>query len=1099
MKPKKLVISAFGPYAEKTVVDFEKLGEKGLYLITGDTGAGKTTLFDAITFALYGEASGNVRETGMFRSKYAAADVPTYVELTFIYQGKDYKVTRNPEYLRPKGRGTGFTLQKAEAELVFPDGKTPVTKTREVTKAVTELMGLDYRQFTQIAMIAQGDFQKLLLAGTAERGEIFRQIFHTGIYQEIENRLRDAVKGKWKEYDEMRRSISQYLDGAVMDDDLQAQSEWKELKKAKFEGKTIRGIELLAEVTERQEDQLKSLKKQINGIDEEIQKNNKILGEAKQKQKMQGELEAKQKQLEELKPEAEKAGLQKTSAQEAAKDCEVLAEEIRELKEKKAGLEAFLVKVQEARAKEAKIGEEKQAAEKLKQEKISLEQALQENKEARERLRGVEAERERLQSRLKEANGKAEKLAADEAALDQAVKEKKAAEVKLLELEKSGKDQNAQKEELEKQENILIQTAGKEPLLQVRAEQLQEFERQIGQLEKTEERLAKTRKDYESAVAVRNEEREIYNHLKQTFLDAQAGLLAKHLKEGEKCPVCGSVHHPRPAALTDEVPDKELLERKKETLNEKEKKVQQLSAKAGQLNEQLKELQEQYQNKKKQIFESAKTGDVRTADLSAVKKHLAEETDICELELNSAKNAAESLKKCRKNKEMLEANEKILQTKLLKIRNIHSAAAGQLELLVRQCVKALQEREDVLFAADIPDLQNAQETEVQTIVPRIKKLFANLKTENNRALEQVEAALKENKEKAETSERLQQQTVRMEKKQKELSDSISDKSLMIQKWMTRLEEAEKQISEERPKYQSVTAEEIQRLVNDKCQKKQTLENELARAEQTLKAFTTQVENLTSAIETLKSQIASTIETSEAEIEEKIAGLTTEKNGWSEQYSKQYADLKNNRCIYNNVQKNQEKMAAAEQEYMWLRALSDTAGGTLSGKRKIELETYVQMAYFDRILRRANLRLMTMSSGQYELKRQEDGESKKEKAGLELNVIDHYNGTERSVKTLSGGESFQASLSLALGLSDEIQAGAGGIRLDAMFVDEGFGSLDEDSLNQAVRSLNDLAEGQRLVGIISHVGELKDRIERKIIVTKKRSSAGVGSQVQVIGE
>ena len=197
MKPKKLVISAFGPYGEKTVVDFEKLGEKGLYLITGDTGAGKTTLFDAITFALYGEASGNVRETGMFRSKYAPDDVPTYVELTFIYQGKDYKVTRNPEYLRPKGRGTGFTLQKAEAELVFPDSRQPVTKTREVTKAITELMGLDYRQFTQIAMIAQGDFQKLLLAGTAERGDLPPDLPYR-IYQDIENRLREAVKENGK-------------------------------------------------------------------------------------------------------------------------------------------------------------------------------------------------------------------------------------------------------------------------------------------------------------------------------------------------------------------------------------------------------------------------------------------------------------------------------------------------------------------------------------------------------------------------------------------------------------------------------------------------------------------------------------------------------------------------------------------------------------------------------------------------------------------------------------------------------------------------------------------------------------------------------------
>ncbi len=188
----------------------------------------------------------------------------------------------------------------------------------------------------------------------------------------------------------------------------------------------------------------------------------------------------------------------------------------------------------------------------------------------------------------------------------------------------------------------------------------------------------------------------------------------------------------------------------------------------------------------------------------------------------------------------------------------------------------------------------------------------------------------------------------------------------------------------------------------------------------------------------------------------------------------------------------------EQDYVWMKALSDTANGTLSGKRKIELETYIQMAYFDRILRRANLRFLTMSGGQYELLRQEDGDNKKEKAGLELNVIDHYNGTERSVKTLSGGESFQASLSLALGLSDEIQSCAGGIRLDTMFVDEGFGSLDEEALNQAMKALLGLAEGDRMVGIISHVAELKERIEKKIIVTKNKGGDEIGSSARIAG-
>ena len=192
MKPQKLIISAFGPYADKTEIDFEKLGNHGLFLITGDTGAGKTTIFDAIAFALYGEASGEVRESGMFRSKYADPQTPTYVELHFLYQGKCYIVKRNPEYQRPKGRGTGFTLQRGDAELIYPDERQPVTKSREVTRAVTELIGLDYQQFTQIAMIAQGDFQKLLLAGTSQRSEIFRQIFHTGLFQELQYRLKDA-------------------------------------------------------------------------------------------------------------------------------------------------------------------------------------------------------------------------------------------------------------------------------------------------------------------------------------------------------------------------------------------------------------------------------------------------------------------------------------------------------------------------------------------------------------------------------------------------------------------------------------------------------------------------------------------------------------------------------------------------------------------------------------------------------------------------------------------------------------------------------------------------------------------------------------------
>lgn len=218
--------------------------------------------------------------------------------------------------------------------------------------------------------------------------------------------------------------------------------------------------------------------------------------------------------------------------------------------------------------------------------------------------------------------------------------------------------------------------------------------------------------------------------------------------------------------------------------------------------------------------------------------------------------------------------------------------------------------------------------------------------------------------------------------------------------------------------------------------------------------------------------------SEIELQEDLRGLSEQKQVLDQRYNEQYHAANTNQNTYDAIRNQQSQMQTVEEEYKWVNALADTACGNVSGKQKIELETYVQMAYFDRILRKANVRFLTMSQGQYELKRQEDGTNKKEKAGLELNVIDHYNGTERSVRTLSGGESFQASLSLALGLSDEIQSYAGGIRLDSMFVDEGFGSLDEESLNQAVKALEGLADGNCLVGIISHVPKLKERIEKK---------------------
>ena len=932
MKPKKLVISAFGPYAGENTVDFERLGEHGLYLITGDTGAGKTTIFDAITFALYGEASGTVRETGMFRSKYAKADTETFVELTFTYHGKDYTVRRNPEYECPKKRGNGFTTKKAEAELIYPDGQQPVAKMGAVTKAVTELMGLDYKQFTQIAMIAQGDFQKLLIAGTADRGEIFRQIFHTEIYQALQGRLRDEEKRRKKDYDELRRSISQYLDDACFEEDPAAEQEFLILKKTGFEGKMTDGIDLLRAETEKENTHLEMLDKTIRNMEEQIRRVSEKMGKAAQLRRITAELETKKQELERLKPEYEQAISEWKRAEEQSEIRERMAEKIQKLE---LSRQSFI-----------------------------------------------------------ELDGKREESGKKEKTLSKIRTERKenASQIDLLQ-----KELENRRRDKEHGSGILVE---KEKLVQEKEGFLRrrkELGEQLSWVDSMNQDLKMTQKEYRSATGRRDEARGVYEHLEKLFLDAQAGILAKDLEEGMPCPVCGSLHHPDLAKLSTKIPDEKELKRREQEAAQAGEKVQRLSERAGLLKQNL------------------------------------------DREMN---NAAE-------------------QIRALKTENGDETLAGRTP-------------EELLTAAG----------------SIIKKFDGKLHELENR--------IKSNMEQQKALDALDGIINRLEKTLNTAKETDKNLAVSEQDLVTGLAMLQKQIEESQRKLEGQNAAEIEGNLRSMKSRKKELDQETADAKKTLERYQNQEASLNSVIKTLEKQIQETEDLPEHELSETLERLETEKRENSKIREKIYSALHNNRRICEAVCGQQGRMEQTEQEYIWIHSLADTAGGTLSGKSKIELETYVQMAYFDRILRRANLRLMTMSSGQYELKRRENPKNKKDKSGLELNVIDHYNGSERSVKTLSGGETFQASLSLALGLSDEIQSMAGGIQLDAMFVDEGFGSLDEDALNQAVKALGNLAEGKKLVGIISHVSELKDRIDRKIIVTKNRSQEGVGSSIRVIG-
>ena len=815
MKPLKLVLSAFGPYAGRTEIDFTRLGEQGLYLITGDTGAGKTIIFDALCYALYGETSGGTREASMLRSQYAAADVPTFVELAFRLRGQEYVVRRNPEYQRPAKRGSGLTLERAAAELRYPDARQPVTKTGEVDRAVKELLGLDYKQFTQIAMIAQGQFRKFLDTNTDERSKIFRELFHTEFYQSLQERLKREALDKYKECEELQRRTAQFLSGISCADYPEQAAKLALWRQQEFRGCAGETLELVDVVIK--------------------------LDEAKQ-------------------------------AQNAAAKSE-LDEQQRALN---AQLECF-----------------SQLAE--------LENAV----------RSLQAQKERLQQ---QADSEAEAKAAREqqlAALESAWQEAQAAQL------------------------AAAQEQGEQQRLAARKRDLQDVQAMLARYNEEMAELEAKRAEYREHMQAYTEKKQKYDALDMAFLRAQAGVLAATLKEHEACPVCGSLQHPQPAVLPQDTPTEQQV---------KQAQAAMTSAKAY------------------------------LGDLAGQGRKL---------------NAG-----C----------ERQLQLTLDKSRELFGCAEPE---KLPACLQAEQQ-------------QTAEQ--MQELEARLRPLMLLARQEAQRAS-------------AVTRQRA--------------SNAQADAD--AQKRVAELAKVEGQLQEK-----TGQLEQQQRLVAD---------------------------------------------VDEAALRAQGAELAAAQRELEQQDRRLYAALENNKSITANVRESTEGLRRSEEEYQSLKALADTMNGRLVGKKHVNLETYIQMHYFDKILRRANVRLLQMTSGQYELCREaldnDEVKTGNSKTGLDLVVHDHYSGRRRSVKTLSGGESFMASLALALGLADEVQSSAGGIQLDAMFVDEGFGSLDDSALQQAVATLQGLSEGRRLVGIISHVHDLMDMIDTQLVVTKRTNGAGTGSEVQIL--
>ena len=918
MRPLKITMSAFGPYAGEVTLDMQKLGKSGIYLITGDTGAGKTTIFDAISYALYGEASGNYRENTTLRSKYASADTPTFVELEFEYNNEIYKINRNPEYPRPNKRGEGFTKQSANAELVMPDGSV-ITKIKEVSAKVEEIIGINKNQFSQIAMIAQGDFRKLLNCETNERSKIFRKIFKTEPYHNIEIKLSSLFNELKRNREKEKSGIEQYINQLKCNknDTLSI-----ELERAKSGDVLIEDvIKLAGEIINKDTLEYTKTQKNIESINEEIEKINSNI-------KLYENQEATKKAYAKASAKLEELKTKRNECEKAYKSAEAQRERLDDLTRKINLINSKMPKYDELKSLENSLKEKKHSFEKndgllkLKQQEITLlEKEIDEKSKALEEVKGADLLAQKL---------------------------------------------TVQKEEINK-----------------KAETLKELKTEIDR-RKTEQKNLKNAQSFAKSAldeygALENE----YNQIYVAFFNEQAGIIADELKDGEPCPVCGSTSHPNLARKSENAPSQ---------------------------------------------------ADVESAQ-------------------NLVKKAQEKADKARDTASALKSR-------------VDEIAAN-----VKSAAKKLFGTDDNVF-----DDYNSN---INALKKEYDCTLALLKTAN---------------EKLNLYKKLDKEIPKIQEKQKSLSDEIS--TLNTQKASD-----EAFISENTKRVTSIKSEldfESADLAKDKLKEYTDLSSDIKNAiEKSKNAF----DDIKSKYDTQKGTKASLEnalkefkEIDLASLNEKSLKLNEYKKGVDKTAKSLYSRIESNKLLVDNISKKRDILKGYDDKYVWLKALSETANGDISGKEKITLETFVQMTYFDSIIRKANIRLLTMSDGQYELVRRSDAETLKKNEGLALDVIDHFNGSSRSVSTLSGGESFMASLCLALGLSDEIQSSNGGIKLDTMFVDEGFGSLDGEALDRALSALTSLSQGNRLVGIISHVDALCDRIDNKIVITKDRTT---GSNAQII--
>lgn len=1042
-------MSAFGPFRGVTEVPFSDFGLSGLFLINGDTGAGKTTIFDAISFALYGNASGDNRTTDTFRSDYAKDDEETYVELSFSHHQKMYNIKRNPSYRRNKLRGTGTTEEKNNATLTMPDGRI-ICGYYPVTEAVIELLGIDWRQYKQIAMIAQGEFLQLLNANSDERGVIFRKVFSTQVYDVIQKKLKEKSNQLKYQCEDIDKGILQYLNGILCKEDSVHYEAVTSGKAANSINQVEKMMNLLATLIEKDQLELADKKNENKQLKQSIgekaveylkaeQINLKLINLNQAKIKYQQIMQnTEEMQLEEKKYiQAEKALYFVKPSEDTylrlEKELKILASDVERGKAEITQLNENLLVLS-------------QNYEHKKESMPQIAQLLQE-------ISRHEAELLKYDSVIKEENRKSileEQIQKITLLMDRIISQK----TKLLE------------EQSEKQEMMEKYSDSEKDLL-ICSNQLEVTNNTITQNNKLMEDLRNIATDYRLFHELQEEYLQAERNYKETnstylgkealFLREQAGIIASTLEEGQPCPVCGSKDHPQKALLTVKAPSAEELKTEKSKQDKMHNNMMKASNRCESQATKIQLLQEG-------IVEKALT--ILGIEIQSVKDEMQSLIFVTQDRLKETMVLSEELKKKYLQLQKDIENRKLSSERLLKIAN---------ELLGLD--EKLSENTEV-----IQKTKNELSSVEGTLFTIKKDLKYSTKAEAEAALSTIDAECK----------KLQNDLTRAEASFRKCEYNLGNANAV-------LVDNEKRYGIKLIDFNMAKGHYQQKLTtygfSDELDYRAVLisENALHNIKKNIDLFKKDKETLENQIEQLKNETKDQARIDLEKITQEQQKLNQLNTDCEEQINMIYSRLTNNKDIMHKVEEQNIVQQKVRQEFLTISELSKTANGELSGKTKIAFEQYVQAFYFEKVIHEANKRFYHMSNHQYALKRREDPSNLKSSSGLELEVMDYYTGKSRSIKSLSGGESFKAALSLALGLSDIIQSYAGGIEMNAMFVDEGFGSLDSDSLEQAIETLNDLTSGNRIVGIISHVNELKERIDKKILIEKSME----GSKLKLI--